>query len=430
MASTKQYRTWILATSLRAATAALAVATVFLLTTVVTPAAQAQTFTVIHNFTGGRDGSNPQAGLTMDRAANLYGTTSFGGGPNSLGTVFQLQRSGSNWIFRPLHGFGGGSDGVVPLARVTLGPDGNLYGTTTFGGGGSCQGFFPGCGTVFSLTPPAAVCSSALCPWTETVLYRFQGDSAGGLPYGDVIFDQSGNLYGTTAMGGAPTCQIPGGCGVVYELTRAGQDWSESVLYSFTGGSDGATPMAGVILGADGNLYGTTQGINYGNAFQLVPSGSGWTENTLHTFQGGSDGGIPEAGLVFDGSGRLYGATTVGGANDGGTVFDLTLSDGNWEFAVDYAFVGNGGPYADLVVDAAGNLYGTTLNDGRYSCGAVFKLTHSGSSWIYSSLHDFTCGTDGGFPWSNVVFDANGNLYGTASTGGTRDSGVVWEITP
>jgi uncharacterized repeat protein (TIGR03803 family) len=221
------------------------------------------------------------------------------------------------------------------------------------------------------------------------------------------------------------------GCGVVFKLVRSGDSWTESVLWSFAGGSDGSFPRAEVTFDKKGNLYSTTSdtsGEGDGTVFQLSPMGNGWSKNTLYRFQGGSDGATPEAGLIFDGSGNLYGATVRGGSGGGGTIFELTPST----FTVLYSFPGvnGGGTYKSLTMDAAGNLYGTTFVDGAYGYGAVFKLTYSNGEWKYSSLHDFTGGSDGANPYSNVVFDAKGNLYGTAEAGGENGWGVVWEITP
>jgi uncharacterized repeat protein (TIGR03803 family) len=385
--------------------------------------AQSQTFQVIHSFNG-VDGQNPYAGLTIDRGGNLYGTT-FQGGADGAGTVFKLAPRGSGWIFNPLHSFSR-SDGASPEGRVVFGPDGTLYGTTTFGGLDGCPS---GCGTVFNLRPPATACKTGLCPWTKTVLHRFTGGFDGSYPVsGDLVFDDTGDIYGTTSTGGR-------GYGVVFELTPSG---TESVLYAFLGGLV-AGPASGVILDNAGNLYGTTT--NQGGAlYQLMPSGVGWAENTLFTFENNGNGWYPYGGLIFDHSGNIYGTTYSGGINHGGTAFEATSSNGMWTLNVIYSFRGFplcDGPSASLVMDVAGNLYGTTVC-GPQGYGSVFKLTPSAGGWTYTDLHDFTGNSDGAYPYSNVVLDTSGNLYGTASAGGlyggdcvgSMGCGVVWEITP
>lgn len=411
---------------------------------VATHMAQAQTYTVIHNFQGGADGQEPNYGLTIDASGNLYGTTF--SGDLGTGTVFMLSPQNSIWVLTPLYMFSGGSDGAAPYAAVVFGPDGSLYGTTGFGGkpNPACTtgGGYTGCGTVFNLKNPALQQVDAPSGfWTETVLYDFTGLSDGANPDGArLIFDQAGNLYGTAFGGGSTNCN--GGCGLVYELVPSkGGGWTEKVLYSFTGTPDGASPWAGVIFDQSGNLYGTTElggAYGYGTVFELTPSGSGWTEKVLYNFQNQADGGRPYAGLIFDPSGNLIGATTTGGVGSGGTAFELTPSGSGWTFQTLYPFTGSpgqltGGPTASLVMDNGGNLYGATAGDGTYSKGAVFKLTQSGGSWTYTSLYDFTGGNDGRTPRSNLVFDKYGNLYGTATGGpdlpACNACGLVFEIT-
>ena len=420
--------------------AALSVAIALALTLVVAQSAQAQTYTVLHSFTGGQDGANPWAGLSMDRAGNLYGTTFFGGynqgycDPGGCGAIFKLARKGPGWVFSPLYSFQGNNDGANPQARVSIGPNSVLYGTTF--AGGSWNG-----GTVFSLRPPAAACKTALCPWSESVLYGFTNFQDGFSPgYGDVVFDQAGALYGTTYQGGSGTCGV-GPCGVVYKLTSSNGGWTESVLYNFTGTSGGNGPYGGVIFDQAGNLYGTTSeggdggcnGLGCGTVFQLTPSGSGWTENVLYDFQNSSDGANPIGGLILDASGNLYG-TTSGVANGKSTVFELKPSSGNWNFFLLYSLGVSGSSTASLIMDGAGNLYGTAWSGGAYGSGSVFKLTPSAGGWTYTSLHDFCADgppcSDGAQPWGNVILDGNGNLYGTTTAGGASDLGVVFEITP
>lgn len=443
MVSPGQQRTWIFGTRLRAAAAGLALAIMFVLMLGATEAAQAQTFQVIHDFIGGMDGAEPTFGLTIDAAGNLYGTTFEGDA--GTGTAYRLSHKPTGWALTPLYIFTITSKGVIPYSTLVIGRDGKLYGTTGFGGVGPCYSYGQtGCGTVFSLQNPGTFCHTSYCPWIETPLYKFTGGSDGSNPYGaTVVFDQAGNLYGTTFGGGGGSCL--GGCGVVYKLTPAGSAWTESVLYTFMGGADGSAPWAGVTLDQAGNFYGTTSAggaYGYGTVYELSPAGSGWTKRTLYSFQHQQDGGNPYAGLIFDQSGNLYGATQYGGSGGGGTVFELSPSGGSWTFTTLYGFIGSGGgrakgPVANLVMDSAGNLYGSTAGDGVYHFGSAFKLTHRTGGWTYTSLHDFTGGLDGGSLRSNLVFDSAGNLYSTASSGGTGNPtscvgscGVVWQITP
>ncbi len=413
---------------------------------------QAQTYQVIYNFHGGMDGGTPQAGLVFDRAGNLYGTTS-ARGSFDRGTVFKLGRRGSGWVLSPLYSFRNGNDGKFSVAPVTIGPDGNLYGITYNGGNSGCQ---DGCGIVYKLTLPPTVCKAVSCEWSETVLYRFTGSGDGGNPTGGVRFDAAGNIYGTTERGGS-------GSGTVFELTHSGSNWTESVLHSFNWQTEGSSPQSGVIFDSAGNVYGTTMfqaPNNSGAVFELTPSGSGWTSATLRALAPASDGAYPAGGLIADAAGNLYGTASSAGPNSGGTVFELSPASGGWTFSTLYGLACTGdwctdsfygtygakaplpprfsdspGPQASLLRDTAGNLYGTTFSDGPYGCGSVFKLTPSGGGWTYTSLHDFTGGMAGCMSAANVTMDANGNLYGTASIGGTgacdfNYCGFVWEITP
>jgi uncharacterized repeat protein (TIGR03803 family) len=396
----------------------------------------AQTLTVIYNFTGGSDGLEPQAGLTIDKAGNLYGTAIVGG-RGGYGTVFKLTHINSGWIFIPLYSFTGGNDGAQPRARLVFGPEGSLYGTTIQGGGGNgCGG--QGCGTVFKLRPAPTACKTALCQWSETVLYRFAGALDGGEPSGAVTFDQAGNIYGATAQGGPQSrnCFL-GSCGTVYKLTPLNGGWTESVLYSFAGGTDGQWPVGSVIFDSTGNLYGSTNGgglsggsYGYGTIFQLIPSGSSWSETILHAFQGGNDGQGQQDSPIFDKSGSLHGTTAGGGTGGGGTVYELKPSNGVWTLTTLYDLTGTAGPGGGVIMDAAGNLYATTQLDGVHQQGSAFKLTPSNNAWTYTSLHDFTGGGDGKLPYCSLTMDASGNLYGTTSQGGTYGYGVVFEITP
>ncbi len=390
------------------------------------PLAQAQTFSVIHTFTGGRDGGNPQSGLTQDAAGNLYGTT-YAGGYGGYGTVYKMSHSADGWLLTPLYEFQGGYDASHPGARVIFGPDGSLYGTTYSGGGGNCSYYGPGCGTVFKLTPPASACKTAICPWTETILYSAATNNGYSLA-GEVAFDHAGNLYATVALGG------PLDGGYVFELTPYGGHWTSQILYAFNpDDGDCNDPRSGVIFDRFGNMYGTADtGYNYGAVYELTPSGSGWTEKIVVGFNG-SNGDGSEASLVADANGNMYGTTFDLGPNGGGTVFELTPSGGNWLFSLIYGFTyfsnEGSGLLAPVSIGADGNLYGTTF-ECEYCKGTVFQLAPSTGGWNNNVLYRFTGGDDGGYPYSNVVFDASGNMYGTASYNGAYNGGVVWEITP
>ena len=440
----QQFSNSLFRTISRAANVALAMAFVLALTMILTQAAQAQTYKVIYNFTGGADGSAPYAGLTMDKAGNLYGTTSFGGAFGN-GAVFKLTPKGSGWVLTPLYSFQGGSDGVYPTARVIFGPDGSLYGTTQSGGVGQCRtNGFVGCGTVFNLRPQPRACTTALCPWTETVLYRFTGGSDGAVPIGDLVFDQPGAIYGATLYGGLPADCQGRGCGVVYKLARSNGSWAETALYSFTGGSDGGHPGGGVIFDQVGNLYGVASdggasscdsgdSSHCGTVYQLAPSGSGWAENTIFDF---STCCVlyPVGGLVFDAYGNLYGASYASPNPFGnkfvpGSVYEIQNSNNNWIQVFDISLLYLN-PAAGVTMDAAGDLYGVANDDGeRFDDGVAYELPAS-NGFAFTPLYAFSGGNDGGSPQGTVLLDANGDLYGTASEGGAHGAGVVWEITP
>jgi uncharacterized repeat protein (TIGR03803 family) len=420
---------------LSAATVALAIT--LTLTLAATPAAQAQSFKVIYSFSGATGASNPWGGVTLDAAGNLYGTTSgqaYGGGAGN-GAVYKLTHKNGTWVFTPLYTFAGGNDGNDPEAGIVFGPGGSLYGTTIYGGGSTNCPY--GCGTVFKLQPQAAACKTALCPWKETVLYRFQGGSDGSCPgWGNLVFDQSGAIYDTAGEGGN-TCTV--GWGVVYKLTPSGQSYTQSVLYRFTGGQDGGYPFGAVVFDKAGNLYTPATGTTGvpATVIELTPSGGGWSETTLHQFNPGSDGWYPVNAPIFDSSGNLYGGAPAYGPSGGGTVYELMPSGGSWNFSVVQSFAGAQGPWGGLAMDAAGNIYGTTGADGLYGYGNVFELTPSGGSFTYKDLYDFTGGSDGRNPAGTVTLDSNGNLYGTAWLGGNHGTdcrpegcGVIWEITP
>jgi len=269
-------------------------------------------------------------------------------------------------------------------------------------------------------------------------MYEFTGGQDGADPiYGSVVFDNDGNLYDTASAGGTA------GRGVVFELVRSNGGWTEQVLYNFQGGSDGWQPVGGMVFDSAGNLYGTTIAggtLDCGTIFELSPNGSGWTHKVLYSFLCGSDGNGPIATPILDQYGNLYGSTFYGGAGNGGVVWELSPeSNGNWSFTALYELAqgprGGRGPYSSLAMDSSGNLYGTTHLDGTYGAGNIFKLTRQNGFWTYTSLHDFTGGLDGQWPYGPLL-DSQGNLYGTTYAGGTnvcdpsQNCGVIWEITP
>jgi|HubBroStandDraft_4_1064222.scaffolds.fasta_scaffold01714_3 uncharacterized repeat protein (TIGR03803 family) len=393
------------------------------------------TYTVLYTFTGGADGAVPySASLIRDGAGNIYGTTNSGGNDSSCST---LGVPGCGAVFKldgtgnetVLYTFTGGTDGASPQAGLINDAKGNLYGTTSSGGSGSLPA-----GTVFKLDNNGQ----------ETVLHSFcsSADCAdGNTPYAGVI-RHGGNLYGTT-LGGGEFCIEYGGCGVVFKVDSTGK---ETVLYNFCPNgygncTDGASPQAGLIHDAAGNLYGTTfyggGASNSGVVFKLSPAG---VETVLHSFAGGADGASPFAGLIRDEDGNLYGTTSAGGTSGQGIVFKV---DPAGTETVLYSFTGGrdgGYPLGGLVRDEKGNLYGTTFFGGLASppcysfCGVVFKLNTAGRE---SVLYSFTGGADGVNPGASLMLSKAGNLYGTTGYGGDSGQscatgfgcGVVFKIT-
>jgi uncharacterized repeat protein (TIGR03803 family) len=396
--------------------------------------ANAATEKVLHSFnTTGNGGSVPYSSLIFDAAGNLYGTAQIGGA-HSQGTVFELMpQTGGAWTVKVLHSFNeNGIDGGVPYAGVIFDTAGNLYGTTSAGGA------FGG-GTVFELTPTV---SGA---WMEKILHSFNTTAGkdGYTPFGGLIFDSAGNLYGTTAAGGANIHD-----GTVFELSpKVGGGWTEKILHSFNdNGTDGFSPFASLVFDRAGNLYGTTdqggtpQGsdLAFGTVFELKPEVAGhWAEKVLHTFvENGTDGNAPQASLILDADGNLYGTTYLGGAFGLGTVFELTPEAGAvWTETVLHSFQQNGtdgwSPYANLILDG-GNLYGTTTQGGTVGVGAVFELTPAGGGvWTESLPYSFVQnGSAGTNPWGGLILDTAGNLYGTTVAGGAFGGGTVFELKP
>jgi uncharacterized repeat protein (TIGR03803 family) len=384
------------------------------------------TYKVLHAFGIGKDGGGVWDSVVFDKQGNLYGTTS-GGGTHDGGTVFRLApMPGGDWSEAILHDFpSSAEDGGGPIGGLALDASGDLYGTTPVGG-------VYHSGTVYELVPGYG-------GWTEQVLYSFCalpncGD--GGGPWGNLVFDKAGNLYGTA--------------GVAFELSLGPGGWLESVLHSFTDeDGDGYIPRAGPIVDRFGNLYGTTAYGGEGNGgivyeLQHGPATSTlgpWKERVLHSFPSFlGDGMTPSLGQVaMDSTGNIYGSTGGGGMNGGaGTIFKLTrvpaTPDGEWAETILYDFGGDDaygyGPGGGVILDRAGNLYGTTVYGGSplCGCGVVYKLSPSpGGNWQYTVLHTFV-GSDGAQPDANLTIGPDGNLYGTTATGGAGGFGVVFEI--
>jgi uncharacterized repeat protein (TIGR03803 family) len=434
--------------------------------------------TLIYSFTGGADGANP-ASLIIDGSGNLYGVTGT--------TVFELSRSAGSWSLKTLYTFTGGSDGAQPNA-VLLDGSGNLLGATYYGGVGECYiyGGGSGCGVVFKLSP------SSGGAWTESTVYSFLGGNDGGQPIGSLALDQYGDVFGVAGVGGAYANGVvfevdPGsnsetvpyaftnivypanissdaagnfyvttyqggllnncqnGCGTILELSKAEGGWNATTVYSFSGGWDGSSTGSAPVFDPKGNLYVSTLARVESTTilFELTPAAPGkWRGSVAHNFPSNVGGNSPLAGVIRDAAGNLYGTTVQGGAYGWGNVFELTPSGSTWKETVLHNFDGMDGAYpvAALTLDSAGNLYGTAEYGGStfcgYGCGTVFKLSPgSGGSWNFSVLHSFKNGKDGNYPRGGVVIDAAGNLYGT-SMNSTNNAdcvygcGTVFELSP
>jgi uncharacterized repeat protein (TIGR03803 family) len=384
-----------------------------------------QSETVIYAFNGG-SGAYPYAPL-VEQHGTLYGTTMSGGTIggtrrrsgvfNGYGTVYALSRGKSGYAQHLLYSFKGAPDGANPYAGLLAAPGGTLYGTTCYGGTAQV-------GTVFVLTPGKG-------GYTETILHAFGGlkQRDGSCPYGGLIATANGTLLGTTELGGAAGCS--GGCGTLFALVPNGSGYDEQILYRFQGRNDGHNPYGGLLADASGALYGTTYyGGTHGAGavFKLTPAGSGYSESVLHSFAGGSDGAQPMATLVADKQGTLYGSTYAGGGasctGGCGTVFALTPTASGYAESILHAFQGGTDgyfPYAGLVVTAKGALYGTTYLGGgtacnKTGCGIVFELARGASGYKETILHRFT-GNDGAQPGATML-SQSGTLFGTTYGGG------------
>jgi uncharacterized repeat protein (TIGR03803 family) len=448
-----RHRGWLSRARLQEASAVVVFAVAFAVVAI--QSARAQTFSVLYSFTGnGGTGKSLRGGLVRDAAGNLYGTTYQGGGFYS-GTVFKVDAAGKLTV---LHNFAGGTkDGANPLAGLIRDAAGSLYGTT-YGGGtynlgavfkvdtsgkesvlysfaGSPDGAHPAAGLVqdaagnfYGTTENGGYLGTGTIykldkNGTETVLYSFAAGADGAYPEAGLVLDGAGNLYGTTAEGGGPRCYDSLGCGTVFKLDTAGK---ETVLYSFGGSPDGEYPVAGLLRDNAGNLYGTTSSggaSSFGTVFKLDTTGK---ETVLYSFAGSPDGEHPYAGLVQDAAGDLYGTTSSGGASSLGTVFKLDTT-GKESILYSFAQLPDGEyPYVGLVHDTAGNLYGATDEGGLSGLGTVFKLDTTGKETV---LYSFVAGSGGAGPYASLVRDAAGNFYGTTYWGGTSGLGTAFKLT-
>jgi len=404
MMNSTQRRDWIsgIRSESASASASAAVALALMLVglaALTIQSARAQTFSVLYSFAGSPDGAYPCAGLVRDTTGNLYGTT-FYGGASSYGTVFKLNSKNRETV---LYSFAGGGYPYDALLDV----NGQFYGTTYSGGASNF-------GTVFKLNQSGK----------ETVLHSFAGSPDGQYPFAGLVRDAKGNFYGVTTLGGSFNN------GVVFKLDKAGK---ETLLYTFTGGSDGGVPLyyGSLVMDSAGNLYGTTQGggARFGTVFKVTPKGK---ETVLHSFTGPPDGVAPFAGLVRDAKGNLYG-TALGGTSGNGVVYKV---DKTGKESVLYTFTGGadgGNPFEGLVRDAKGNLYGTTEVGGTSGLGTVYRVSSNGKETV---LHSFTGGANGRIPFTALIRDTKGNLYGTTEQGGDvacnppYGCGTVFKLTP
>jgi uncharacterized repeat protein (TIGR03803 family) len=427
---------------------------------------------VLYSFQDGTDGATPVGGVVFDKAGNLYGATMYGGSsacpPGWCGTIYELSpptQKGGNWTEQVLHVFGGyyEGDGAMPSGGLIMDNAGNLYGVTGYGGTGPCIlfGTLTGCGAVYELSPPQQQGGA----WTETILYSFQGGDDGNFPQGSLVFDGAGNLYGATWFGGGQgtTCDgfYGGNCGTIFEVSppqnQAGQ-WTEKVLHSFAGGTDGALPNGGLVIDAKGAIYGTSfyggneagpcdggiEGIGCGTVFQLLPPALGdetWGEEVLFRFNA-SDGAEPAAGVVLDKSENLYGTASAGGPHGNGAVFALVNPHGaasTWTERVLHLFRDeNDGadPLASVALGPSGDLYGTAYVAQSVS-GTVFHITLNPAMQRvdYTVLYGFAQLPNGAQPDANLIEGGTSKIYSTTQKGGTSTTcqfgcGTVFELSP
>jgi uncharacterized repeat protein (TIGR03803 family) len=384
---------------------------------------------VLYQFPGGEQGNEPQSVLAFDSKGDAYGTTYYGG-TYGWGTVFKLEQSNSGWTEQILYSFLGSSDGYNPAGNLLIDVAGNLYGTTLYGGTGTgCQQGSYGCGgTVFELAQSNGT-------WKHVVPHSFcsrTGCSDGSSPNG-LTFDKTGNLYGTTA-GGGQSCGSYG-CGTVYELSPSHGSWTEKVLHAFNGNGDGYYPTPGITIGESGSLYGTTccgGGYGYGIVYMLKRGKRRWQEVMIYAFDGSTNFRNPNGYLTVNSTGNIFGTTTGGSSGCNyqcGMVYGLSRSKGQWFVETVYTFDGTHGasPNPGLILDSAGNFYGSTLVGGNNNFGEVFELK-PGKTWTIELLYSFT-GQGADASPNSLIFGPGGGLYGT--TPGSYDSqyyGEVFEV--
>jgi len=410
--------------------------------------------TTLYVFQGPPDAGHPNATVTFDDHGSIFGVTSWGG-PAGIGAVYRLTPAASGYSETVLHSFAGGRDGSRPYYGLAAGKGGNLYGTASVGGNERCSG---GCGVVFEVRRHPSSPNGYL----ERILYRFVGGMDGSNPSSAPLI-AAGTIYGTTQTGGGSTA-CSGGCGTVFKLTPTGHGYSESILYRFQGGSDGADPIAGLVADTDGALYGTTLvgggspscSGGCGTVFKLTPTSSGYSESVLYRFLGGSDGAILYSGVIVNRRGRVFGTTAWGGYGVGslcdyngvltgcGTVFELRPGHRKYHKTTLYEFTDasddGAGPWGGVTFGKNGTLYGTTLFGGNcgvayYGCGTVYELSPASGTYQFTLLYSFP-GFAAAFPYAPVLF-RNGVLYGTTAQGGVGSCdptsyacGTVFELTP
>ncbi|HTS36455.1 MAG TPA: choice-of-anchor tandem repeat GloVer-containing protein [Candidatus Solibacter sp.] len=384
-----------------------------------------------HNFGAvANDALNPTTGLVEDSAGNLYGTAAQGG--LGFGAAYELSPAhGGGYNETLIYLFAGGTDAAQPSGSLIIDASGNLYGVSQAGGANNR-------GTVYELSPSTG-------GWTEKILYSFQGNSDGQSPTGSVTFDKNGNLYGTTLQGGGSSNCFQG-CGTVFIMTPTSTGWVEKPIVGFSGGSDGGAPSGNLLIDINLNVYGTTlEGgvvnsncpVGCGLVFRLVPQLTYWRMSRLFTFQGGGSGSGP-SGLAFDALGNLYGDTSLGGpictVDVGcGVVYQLTPAVGQWKQRILHAFTGrlDGAQPAGVAFDSLGNLFGTTNYGNVGNNGIVWELTPTTSGpWTLTRIYSFGHGFSGARPDAGVIVDANGNLFGTTSAGGASGRGTAFTLTP